>query len=151
MQAVYNSDYIPLSKIGGWVSTKNRKSKISKSLYHLHHATISPTALHKSSSIPTTTALCQPFLTLPNLHQLLNTTSFFFTLLIFLNSFLTIYRPLYLSHKQYLMSSFLTNPHTHKTHHFSAIFPILAPLGFTQIHFSSPQTYPNLNFLCALF
>ena len=101
--------------------------------------------------IPTTTALCQPFSTLLYLHQLLNTTSFFLTHLIFLNSFLTIYYPLYLSHKQYLMSSFLTNPHTHKTHPISFIFPIHTPLGFTQIHFKSPQIHPNLIFLCALF
>lgn len=41
MQAVYNSDYMPLLKIGGWVSTKIRKSKSQKFPYHLHHATIS--------------------------------------------------------------------------------------------------------------
>lgn len=39
--AVYNLDYRPLSKIGGWLSTKIRKSKIQKIAYHLHHPTIS--------------------------------------------------------------------------------------------------------------
>ena len=38
---VYNSDYMPLLKIGGWVFTKIRKSKSQKFPYHLHHATIS--------------------------------------------------------------------------------------------------------------
>ena len=138
---------MPLLKIWGWVSTKKSKSKSQKFPYHLHHATISSF----NQPQPTTTALCQPFLTLLNVHQLLNTTSFFFTHFIVLIIFLTIHHPLYLSHKQYLMSYFLTNPHTHKTHHFSAIFPIHTPLGFTQIHFQSLQMYPNLNFLCALF
>lgn len=32
---------MPLLKIGGWVSTKIRKSKTQKTSYHLHHATIS--------------------------------------------------------------------------------------------------------------
>lgn len=41
IKAVYNSDYIPLSKIGGWVFTKISKSKSQKFPYHLHHATIS--------------------------------------------------------------------------------------------------------------
>lgn len=41
IKAVYNSDYMPLLKIGGWVFTKISKSKSQKFPYHLHHATIS--------------------------------------------------------------------------------------------------------------
>lgn len=51
-RAVYNSDYMPLLKIGGWVSTKIRKSKSSKTSYHLHHATISQTHQPLSHSLP---------------------------------------------------------------------------------------------------
>lgn len=80
MQAVYNSDYEPLLKLGGWVFTKISKSKNRNFAYHLYHATISPTALHKSPSNNPSTL------------------------------FLTIHHHPYLSHKQYPMSSFLTHP-----------------------------------------
>ena len=62
MQAVYNSDYMPLLKIGGYLSTKIRKSKTQKTSYHLHHATISrfhqphlpsPITLNPTTSAPT--------------------------------------------------------------------------------------------------
>lgn len=48
---------MPLLKIGGWVSTKIRKSKTPKTSYHLHHATISRFSQPNPAISPT------PFLT----------------------------------------------------------------------------------------
>ena len=117
---------MPLLKIGGWVFTKISKSKTQKFPYHLHHATIS--------------RFTQPHPTISPI------------------SFLTNHPPqitlhFHPTHHQY---SPHPNPIPHlkstsisPTHHPKNIITI--PLGFSQIHFQSPQMYPNLNFLCALF
>lgn len=60
MQAVYNSDYMPLLKIGGWVSTKISKSKSQKFPYHLHHATISRFTQPHPTISPTSFLTNQP-------------------------------------------------------------------------------------------
>ena len=62
--AVYNLDYRPLLKIGGWLSTKIRKSKTQKTSYHLHHPTISRFPQPPINTIPPQPKpLSQPFLT----------------------------------------------------------------------------------------
>lgn len=51
---------MPLLKIGGWVSTKIRKSKSQKFPYHLHHATISTFSQPHPTISPTSFLTIQP-------------------------------------------------------------------------------------------
>lgn len=122
MQAVYNSDYMPLLKIGGWVFTKISKSKSQKFPYHLHHATISRFNQPHPTIFPTSFLTNQPPQITPYFHPIYHK---------------------YSPHPHSIPTPNLHNFSPQKYHHH--------PLGFTQIHFQSLQMYPNLNFLCALF
>lgn len=108
-KAVYNSDYMPLLKIGGWVFTKISKSKSQKFPYHLHHATISRfTQPHPTISLTSFLTIQPPQIT-PYFHPIYHK---------------------YSPHPNPIPTSI--PPQISPTYHSKNI--ITTPLGFTQIY-----------------
>ena len=106
IEAVYNSDYMPLLKIGGWVFTKKSKSKSQKFVYHLHHATISRfNQPHPTISLTSFLTIQPPQIT-PHFHT---------------------------THHKYSPHPHLKSTSIYQTFHPKNI--ITTPLGFHQINF----------------